>query len=373
MALPTSLTRWALAAAGVSAAGVIAAWALSGGAMFSPGALRAARGGGEPLGGVAAHVELARQCGACHAPPFGGAGMEARCLACHADVRAELGDTTALHGVLPDAGECLFCHTEHHGPLAGLTDFSGEGFDHARLGFSLAVHRETAEGRPFACSDCHTPGDFRFREPRCLACHRDYQAQWIAGHVREWGRGCQGCHEGTDRFTGFRHDTTAFRLTGRHVQTQCAACHAGVRAFTAFANAPPTCIGCHRDDDEHRGRFGTDCAACHNTGDWGDVDFDHTFPLDHGGQGTIACATCHRDMPGFRTYSCYGCHEHAPARIREEHLDEGITDFRNCAECHPTGREREGRFRRGDDDGGDGGRGRDDGGGRRGRGRGGRG
>ncbi|HEX5725593.1 MAG TPA: cytochrome c3 family protein, partial [Longimicrobiaceae bacterium] len=236
------------------------------------GALHAGGDSAGALGGVASHAELARQCGACHAPPLGGGTMAARCLACHTAVRAELADTTALHGVLPDAERCLFCHTEHQGPQALLTDFSGEGFDHARLGFSLAAHRATADGRPFACADCHGGGTFRFRAERCESCHRDYQAAFVAEHVREWGNACQDCHEGTDRFSAFRHDTTAFRLTGRHLRAECGACHGTVRAFAAFARAPSTCYGCHRDDDEHRGRLGTQCGECHNTVDWEDAE-----------------------------------------------------------------------------------------------------
>lgn len=32
--------------------------------------------------------------------------------------------------------------------------------------------------------------------------------------------------------------------------------------------------------------------------------------------------------------ACHGCHEHKEAKVRAEHLDEGIRDFRNCVECH---------------------------------------
>jgi hypothetical protein len=43
----------------------------------------------------------------------------------------------------------------------------------------------------------------------------------------------------------------------------------------------------------------------------------------------------------LRTYGCYGCHEHEPAEIEHKHLEEGIADFGNCVNCHPTGREDE--------------------------------
>lgn len=364
MPISTSMTRWALGAAAVAAVAAGAAWLASGGGVASPGALHAGRDGGAPIGGVASHAELARQCGACHAPPVGSERMADRCLACHTEIRTEIGDTAQLHGMLPNAAACLHCHVEHNGPHAGLTEFDGEGFPHERLGFSLAAHRETAGGGTFTCSDCHGRRTFRFAEATCEQCHREYQAEFVAGHVRDWGNVCRDCHEGTDRFSAFRHDTLRFHLIGRHARTQCAGCHTGVRSVAAFRAAPVTCVGCHRRDDAHRGRYGAQCAACHDTERWDDAEFEHTFPLDHGGGGVIACGTCHtraeeggrevqdRRQPSqaFRAYTCYGCHEHAPARIREEHLDEGITDFRDCAACHPTGVEGEAEDRGGDRD-----------------------
>lgn len=364
MRYSSSLTRWALGAAAVAAVAVLAAWAATGGGVLSPGKLHAGRDGGGTIGGVASHAELGRQCAACHAPPLGRERMADRCLDCHVEVRAELGDTTRLHGILPNGEQCLQCHVEHRGPTAVLTDFSGEGFAHERLGFSLAAHKELADGGPFVCSSCHAGETFRFAEATCAQCHGEYQAQFTAAHVADWGRACTACHDGVDRFSTFNHAAVRFPLTGRHVQAPCTGCHVEVRTLTAFADAPETCFGCHRPDDPHRGQYGTDCAACHNTADWNDADFDHTFPLDHGGQGVIECRTCHQEMPSFRGYSCYGCHD--AQEMRAEHIDEGIPDLRNCVRCHRTGVEDEAdAFRRRD------GRSGDDRG--RGRGRGGRG
>lgn len=363
MRFSSSLTRWALGAAAVTAVAVLAAWAATGGGMLSPGRLHAGRDGGTPIGGVSSHADLSRQCAMCHAPPLTAERMADRCVACHVEVRAELGDTTKLHGILPDGERCLQCHVEHRGPTAVLTDFSGEGFAHERLGFSLAAHKERAEGGAFVCSSCHAGETFRFAEATCAQCHGDYQAAFTAAHVADWGRACTACHDGVDRFSAFDHSRLRFPLTGQHVETRCTGCHVEVRALAAFTNAPETCIGCHRPDDPHRGRYGTDCAACHDTGDWNDAEFDHTFPLDHGGQGVIECRTCHVQMPSFRTSTCYGCHD--AAEMRAEHIDEGIRDIGNCVRCHATGRDREGPFRedrRRDDDGDGGGRGRGRGG-----------
>jgi hypothetical protein len=56
----------------------------------------------------------------------------------------------------------------------------------------------------------------------------------------------------------------------------------------------------------------------------------------------VECDVWHQDAPrSYRTYTGYGCHEHSPEEIREEHLEEGIRDFDDCMRCHPTGREDE--------------------------------
>jgi hypothetical protein len=270
----SSLTRWALGAAAVAAVAVLAAWWATGGGIWSPGRLHAGGEGGVAMGGVASHAELSGNCAACHAPPVGEERMADRCLACHVEVREEVGDSTRLHGVLPDVGRCVQCHVEHRGPRAALTHFSGEGFAHERLGFSLAAHRRTAAGEPFTCSTCHAQETFRFAEDGCASCHADYQAAFVTAHVEDWGASCAACHDGRDRFSAFRHDTLSFRLTGQHVRQECTACHAPVRTLAAFADAPSTCVGCHRDDDEHRGRLGPNCGTCHNTVDWEDADDD---------------------------------------------------------------------------------------------------
>jgi hypothetical protein len=271
--------------------------------------------------------------------------MSERCLDCHTDIAVEVTDTNALHGALDGVRACLGCHTEHRGRSASLTRFDGSGAAHDRFGFSLAAHRRTAGGRPFACTDCHAGRSFRFAAASCVSCHRDYQADFLNRHLFAWGSDCRACHDGGDRFSRgrFSHDTTGFPLTGRHGQRDCADCHAGSRALAAFRSAPTDCVGCHRADDTHRGDFGTDCAACHGTDSWESARFDHTFPLDHGDGGRIPCRTCHEQPRNWKSYTCYGCHEHTPQRIRREHLEEGIErNLDDCVRCHATGRKEEG-------------------------------
>lgn len=119
---------------------------------------------------------------------------------------------------------------------------------------------------------------------------------------------------------------------------RCEACHTGIgeqrRSGSGLHGTwgdTSRCTDCHT---EHKGRAAS-LTAIRLT----DVERFHTFPMDHGEEGVQACAVCHEQT--FTTYTCYNCHEHEPAEIREEHVDEGIRDFENCVECHPTGLEDE--------------------------------
>jgi hypothetical protein len=346
---PTSVTGWGLGAGALALLLTALAWWTSGGGIFSPGELSSASRQQVALGGIAAHAELSRDCGACHVPPWSGETMAERCLGCHVDIQRERSDTTALHGMLADVTPCRACHTEHRGPAGNLTRPGGRAFPHEGFGFSLAAHLRTAEGRPFTCASCHGGDSFRFEPGRCVSCHREYQPAFVTTHTEEWGSSCLECHDGTDRFSSgvFDHGRLDFALTGAHARVACVACHVNVHAAEGFRAAPTECIGCHRPDDAHRGEFGTDCASCHSTSSWEDATFVHTFPLTHGARRAAACTVCHQDAPrSYRSHTCYGCHEHTPEDIREEHLEEGIRDFRDCVSCHPTGREDEAEERR---------------------------
>ena len=60
-------------------------------------------------------------------------------------------------------------------------------------------------------------------------------------------------------------------------------------------------------------------------------DHDKSFLLD--ADHKVQCSTCHTKN-NYSTYTCYGCHEHTPDRIRAEHREEGIRDLDNCVRCH---------------------------------------
>jgi hypothetical protein len=99
---------------------------------------------------------------------------------------------------------------------------------------------------------------------------------------------------------------------------------------------PHECRACHEDPEVHAERFGLNCSRCHTPEAWKPaLLLRHTFALDHGEKGKVACQTCHT-----KTYfenTCYGCHDHEPTEMKAVHEAEGIFEMEPCGECHPTG------------------------------------
>jgi hypothetical protein len=242
------------------------------------------------------------------------------CTGCHREL-----DAAYVEDHVADFGHgCLACHDG--------SDSYGSDFDHDALAFALEGQHESA-----ACRACHqgarSTADLRATPGICYGCHAAEDA-----HGGEFGPDCATCHTAENwQDATFDHARTDFALTGAHVEVECAGCHGG----EGFQGAPTDCYGCHPDPAFHAGLFSTDCAACHDTAAWTPAGYDepHTFPFDHGEEGISPCRRCHPQA--LETYTCYECHEHEPAEVEREHLEEGIRDFQDCVECHPTGREDE--------------------------------
>jgi hypothetical protein len=70
---------------------------------------------------------------------------------------------------------CRFCHLEHRGADARLTELGDWTFPHETVGFSLNAHQFTVSGEAFVCSDGHSDDISKFDPQTCDTCHR----QWI--------------------------------------------------------------------------------------------------------------------------------------------------------------------------------------------------
>ena len=191
------------------------------------------------------------------------------------------------------------------------------------------------------CLSCHTP--FRGTPAaRCAACHAA-DSIGIARTVRPAG------WEPRPGLTGLHRSVQA---------TDCSACHTdhggsdpanATRPFSHEALAESErarCGACHDGDrptDELHADVAETCADCHTTRAWSPADFAHEryFELDR--DHDVRCATCHDQPTSYRTYTCYGCHAHTPANMLAIHSEEGIQNLNDCARCHRSARETEGR------------------------------
>ncbi len=308
--------------------------AFQGGGPFSPGELtNATRENSSTAGNFQSHAEFEQDCAQCHTPWQGITAV--RCETCHVDVADQRQTKSGLHGKLTDNGRCQSCHTDHQGREAQITFLAGS-FDHVRLTrFSLAHHETDYDNTPLECLDCHTQGLMAADVLDCVTCHETADPTFMNDHTTLFGADCLACHDGRDTMADFDH-AQVFALDGKHREIACQDCHTN----QTFQGTPSECAACHEEPSLHAGLFGLDCARCHTAVAWAPAELtQHTFPLNHGSPTDLACETCHTET--YTQYTCYNCHEHNPARVREQHAEEEIADLENCVECHPTGTEEE--------------------------------
>ncbi|HZY44208.1 MAG TPA: hypothetical protein VFF70_05585 [Anaerolineae bacterium] len=258
-----------------------------------------------------------------------GKHTEVACRQCHLNVRSVADYKQA-------APTCIACHQkddQHKGAFG--TDcvqcHTSDSWQGAKFDHSLAVFKLTGAHVNVTCQQCHVNNVFKGTPQDCGTCHQKNDQ-----HQGAFGTNCGQCHS-TDNWQGakFDHSVAAFKLTGAHINVHCQQCHIN----NIFKGTPQSCVACHAEPAVHAGQFGTNCAQCHTTTTWQGATFVHTFPLNHGEGGTIACVTCHTQPANFKVYTCYGCHEHDPIGIQNRHLREGIANFQDCVQCHATGRE----------------------------------
>ncbi|MBF0248166.1 MAG: class III cytochrome C family protein [Alphaproteobacteria bacterium] len=191
--------------------------------------------------------------------------------------------------------------------------------------------------------------------------HRELTRDCFACHAPMLGPSssrCTGCHAVKDigilttKGAPITDKKTKVAFHQGLMKSACVECHTehlgiGVRHVKPRfshqlldATTQRDCVGCHAKpgDDLHKS-VNANCGACHGTGGWKPATFDHNkfFVFDdHHGR----CTTCHRTAD-FKQYTCYFCHEHTPAKVRAEHLEEGIQDFEKCVDCHRSADEDE--------------------------------
>ncbi len=201
--------------------------------------------------------------------------------------RLALAPGAVTQGHADIAGQCLGCHTPLRG-APGSKCIACHPLD--SIGLARRSLVQPANARP-ALAGMHA----EFRTSSCLDCHTDHAGSDPKGATLP-----------------FTHEHLSAALLRR-----CVGCHEG--------NRPA--------DDLHR-QVADDCASCHVSRGWTPASFQHEryFVLDR--DHNVTCKTCHIGSAGYTQYTCYGCHEHTPARIAAEHREEGIGDLRDCVRCH---------------------------------------
>jgi len=334
--------------------------------MFSPGKLNADQG--PVLGSVSSHADIAGDCKLCHTAPWQSDTMDDRCIACHANISAELGDLSSIHGRLYHldlAAQCRDCHPEHNGSHAMLTVIEEWKFPHQITGFMLDGHQAKAGGEAFLCRDCHGDDVTTFEPSACNDCHSQADMTFMLDHHLAFGGACLNCHDGVDTYgDDFSHNKFAFALTGSHVLALCSQCHLGSTKIADLKVVPQTCLACHEVDDPHGGSLGTDCAKCHTPEAWTAVQYDHnlaSFKLV-GMHVEVACRECHTDVLFKETpTACIACHQqddfhdgrfgtecatcHNPSSWKDWTFDHTFAAFQltgkhvsvDCESCHNSG------------------------------------
>jgi hypothetical protein len=320
---------------------------------------------------VRSHADVEDACDSCHDPLSDRPQFEL-CVTCHTAVGDDLKGNVGLHGRLPEAQrfECAACHTDHEGRDKVIVELDAAAFDHALTDYILSgAHKGVA------CNDCHADGEKHRDAPStCTGCHRNDDP-----HNEQFGRACAACHSSSNwSEINFDHNATAFLFTGIQVDRSCITCHrrddthAG-RNGSQCANCHNTeswtkaifdhlavtgfgldgghqglscqdchsssdhgdlggsnCNACHRSDDVHDGRNGSDCANCHVADSWRTLEFDHAsqanMPLPPG-HAALECKACHKgDIHAALPRSCAGCHTNEDAHMAQLGTQ--------CESCH---------------------------------------
>ena len=277
---------------------------------------------------ISGHAKLEDNCRNCHVVTDRSA-QDKLCKDCHKEVGKDFDAGAGYHGHMRESKPCRTCHTEHKGRNAKVVHLDEKTFDHNLTDFQLRGKHTNTE-----CSKCHQAGKkFRNAQSTCIACHKKDDK-----HKGSLGTTCAECHTEKDwKEAKFDHDKTRFKLLGKHENVECTKCHANQK----FKNTPMACIGCHKKDDTHKGRFGIKCDSCHNAHDWKKPTFSHDtdtkYPL-RGKHNDLKCNDCHKGLlykDKLQT-ACIACH-----KKDDKHKESlGI----KCADCHVERSWKEARF-----------------------------
>jgi NMD protein affecting ribosome stability and mRNA decay len=215
-------------------------------------------------------------------------------------------------------------------------------FDHSQTGWALTGMHTVP---PRTCTDCHINGNYKLNQTTCVTCHlNDFNNANNPNHVAAgFPTTCEVCHD-TIAWTDavFDHNKTPFPLTGSHMvpPRTCVDCHVNGN----YTNLPTLCYGCHKTDYQNTNNpnhaaagFPTTCDTCHNTTNWSNAVFNHTwFPTNHGNANGV-CTTCHTNPNDFSVFTCTNCHTKTQTDQNHQGVNGYVYNSVNCYQCHKNG------------------------------------
>lgn len=253
--------------------------------------------------------------------PLLGKHEQVKCQECHKDTK---------YKETPKA--CIACHRkddEHKGRFGEKCQTCHAERDWKTIHFNHDKNTKfPLNGKHHAtkCESCHKTPLYKEKiSTTCISCHRSDDV-----HKGSLGDKCEKCHnERAWTSSSFNHDKdTKFPLRDKHKSAKCQSCHTG----SGFKEKLPlTCIGCHKKNDEHKGKFGEKCNTCHSEKAWKPSifmhDLDTKFAL-RGKHNKVKCASCHTGIlyKEKLASSCYDCHKKDDKHKGQE--------GKNCEQCH---------------------------------------
>jgi len=281
------------------------------------------------------------QCSDCHTDPANRQIVTCTSAACHPQPTTD-GTHTGFAGYQYATAQCLSCH-----PTGGP---ASSGTFHETV-FPIAAG--THAGLWASCADCHTDPTNR-TAITCMsgACHPQTATGTMHNRISGYsytGAQCFACHTDGKAGTFAQHDVVFPINSGTHAGrwgTNCAACHQNPKDHSVF-----TCLssGCHVQaptDATHSRITGysyvsAPCLSCHPTGTAGVFPgHDAIFPITTGKHTRIACSTCHQ-VPGDRSqWTCMpsGCHAQSTTNSHHQGVNGYSYTAQACYTCHPAGR-----------------------------------
>jgi hypothetical protein len=269
---------------------------------------------------IEGHKKYENNCENCH-ESFSKKKQTRLCRKCHEEIDKDINQHKGYHGRISNIEniECNACHTDHKGRDMDIIQLGKQTFDHAKTDFRLK-----GKHRSVVCNACHLPAKkYREAPSQCYSCHKSDDI-----HKGSLGKKCQQCHsENNWQKSGFDHDKTDFKLSGKHKKTNCNNCHINQQ----YKDTPKACHQCHITRDIHRGVFGKKCSNCHRTDKWDFSTFNHDENTDFilsGKHRSIQCESCHRKNPyQHKTASgCINCH-------KADDIHSGVFG-KKCQACH---------------------------------------